>query len=236
MIKFVGYNDARAIRAFNKKNLTVFFIWLGVICFVMSIIAVVIPTYELLLIVWGLYLFFAALCFFAMSFGKYEDKAFKENDIRTKHHFEIFDLKLYRDGKEIKDTKQIKIFSHKTYILLELKRSYYYVPLEESTVSKEILTNAIYEVIFQVSIAQVIDEVKTFVENNELNGEFTLGTDSIVWVIGDYKYTYHIDLHEVYVIKDKLTFDRIYRNITHYHILTSEVIENIKEINQEYIS
>ena len=235
MIEFIGYNDARAIKAYNKKNLSLMFIWFGIICFIISIIALIINIYELLFI-WGIYLYLLAICLFAMSFSKYDDKAIKELNIKTKHIFQISELKLYRDGKEIKDVKNIKLYSYKTYIFLECKKSYYYIPLNESIVPKENLENAIYEVIHQIDISKIIDEIKIFVKNNEINGEFTYNPNNIIWNIGKYRYKYYIDFIEVYVIKEKSTFNIGYREITHYHILVSEIEDDIKEINQEYIN
>ncbi len=233
MIEFVGYNDARAIKAYNKKNLTMLFFWFGFICFIVSIVALIISVYELLFI-WGAYLFVAAICLYAMSFSFKDDRTFKELNIKTKHIFKISDLKLYRDGKEIKDTNNIKVFSYKTYIFLECKKSYYFIPLEESTVSKDKIETAIYEVVHQIDIEKEIDKIKDFIESHNIIGEFTYTTNSIIWVIGKYKYTYNIDFREVYVTKYKLTFNRFYRNITHYHIFANEIIEDIKTVNQEF--
>lgn len=234
MIEFVGYNDARAIKAYSKKNLTVLFFCFGTICIIVSMVALIIPAYELLFI-WGAYLFVVAIGLFAMSFSKYDEKALKKCNIKTKHFFKISDRKIYRDGQEIINTKNIKVSSYKTYILLECKKSYYYIPLDETNVSKEKIETALLEVVFQIEIDKEIDKVKEFVENNDIHGEFTYTCNSIEWTIGKYKYTYCIDYIEVYVAKDKLTFNRLYRNITHYHINVAEIIEDIKEINQAFM-
>jgi hypothetical protein len=93
-----------------------------------------------------------------MSFSEYDDKIIKELNIKTKHIFKISELKLYRDDKEIKEVKNIKVYSYKTYIFLECKKSYYYIPLDETNVPKDNLTNAIYEVIYQMNIGTVITE------------------------------------------------------------------------------
>lgn len=235
MIEFIGYNDVRAIKAYNKKNLSMVFIWFGTICLIVSIISLIIHVYELLYI-WGVYFFLQAICLLAMSLAKYDEKAIKESNIKTKHIFEISELKLYRDGKEVKDVKSIKLYSYKTYIFLECKKSYYYIPLNESIVPKKNLENAIKEVIHQIDISKIIDEIKSFVTNNEINGEFTYNPDNIIWSIGKHRYKYYIDFIEVYVIKEKLTFNIGYQEITHYHILANEIEDDIKEINQEYIN
>ena len=45
MIEFYGYNDGRAIAAYNKRNLTKMFMIFALICFVISIIAIAIQLY-----------------------------------------------------------------------------------------------------------------------------------------------------------------------------------------------
>ena len=59
MIEFVGYNDARAIKAYNKKNLSMVYKWFGIICLIVSIISLITHVYELLYI-WGVYFFLFA--------------------------------------------------------------------------------------------------------------------------------------------------------------------------------
>ena len=76
MIEFYGYNDARAIAAYNKRNLTKMFMIFALICFFISIIAIAIPLYELLY-VWGVFLFLLLIVLFASSFSKYDDKILK---------------------------------------------------------------------------------------------------------------------------------------------------------------
>ncbi len=235
MIEFVGYNDARAIKAYNKKNLTKLFIWFGIICFITSFVALITSVYELLFI-WAAYLFLAAICLFAISFSKYDERALKESNIKTKHIFKISDLKLYRDGKEIKDTKIIKLSSYKKYLLLECKKSYYYIPLDAPNPDKVKITNALYGVIYQIDIGEEITKIKNFVENFNIGGKFTYTHNSVIWVLGNRKYTYHLDFIEAYVTKDELNNHQIFQYITHYHIPISEIIEDITIINREFDS
>ena len=111
MIEFYGYNDARAIAVYNKRNLTKMFLIFAIICFFISIIAIAIPLYELLY-VWGIFLFLLLIVLFASSFSKYDDKILKENGIKTKHLFKIEDFKLFKDNKEIKQKEHIKFYSY----------------------------------------------------------------------------------------------------------------------------
>ena len=48
MIQFYGYNDARAIAAYNKRNLTKMFLVIALVCIFISLLAISIPMYELL--------------------------------------------------------------------------------------------------------------------------------------------------------------------------------------------
>ncbi len=48
MIQFYGYNDARAIAAYNKRNLTKMFLIFALICIAISIVAIAIHLYCLL--------------------------------------------------------------------------------------------------------------------------------------------------------------------------------------------
>ena len=102
MIQFYGYNDARAIAAYNKRNLTKMFLIFALICIAISIVAIAIPLYELLY-VWGIFAFLLLIVLFASSFSKYDDKILKEKGIKTKHLFVIEEFTLFKDGKEIKE-------------------------------------------------------------------------------------------------------------------------------------
>ena len=233
MIKFYGYNDARAIAAYNKRNLTKMFKIFSLICFIISIVALAIPLYELLYI-WCVFLFILLIVLFASSFSKYEDKILKEKGIKTKHLFIIDDFKLFKDSKEIKQKEHIKFYSYKNYVFLELKKSYYYIPKDELQISINELSNKLREVVFGTSIGSIIDCVKSYLDNNDIKGDFEFYDDSFVWILGKNKFTFYIELHETYVNHDKLKFNKHYINYTHYHIDKSEIIDMINELNQQW--
>ena len=81
---------------------------------------------------------------------------------------------------------------------------------------------------------QIIGEIKEFIDNNELNGTFTITRDSIVWLVGRYRITYHFNYDEAYVLYDKLMFGRFYRNMTHRHIGISDIIADIEKNNKKF--
>ena len=233
MIKFYGYNDARAIAVYNKRNLTKMFLIFALICLFISIIAIAIPLYELLYI-WGVFLFLLLIVLFASSFSKCDDKILKEKGIKTKHLFKIEDFKLFKDNKEIKQKEHIKFYSYKNYIFLELTKSYYYIPKDELPISINELTEKLREVVFGISIEKIIESVKNYIDCNVIKGNFEFTKDSFVWILGGNKFTFYIELHEIYINHDKLRFNKHYVNYTHYHIDKSEINDTIKELNEKY--
>ena len=233
MIEFYGYNDARAIAAYNKRNLTKMFFIFALICFFISIIAIAIPLYELLYI-WGVFLFLLLIVLFASSFSKYDDKILKEKGIKTKHLFIIDEFKLFKDNKEIKQKEHIKFYSYKNYIFLELTKSYYYIPKDELPISINELTEKLREVVFGISVEKIIESVKNYIDCNAIKGIFEFTKDSFVWILGGNKFTFYIELREIYINHDKLRFNKHYVNYTHYHIDKNEIYETIKEFNEKY--
>ena len=140
MIQFYGYNDARAIAAYNKRNLTKIFLVIAFICIFISVAAIVIPLYELLYF-WGVFLLLLLIVLFASSFSsKCDDKVLKEKGIKTKHLFIIDELKLFIDDKEIKDKENINFYVYKKYVFLDLKEAYYFIPIDELTFESDQLT------------------------------------------------------------------------------------------------
>lgn len=233
MIQFYGYNDARAIAAYNKLNLTKIFLIFALICIFISIVAIAIPLYELLY-VWGIFAFLLLIVLFASSFSKYDDKILKEKGIKTKHLFEIKELKLFKDCKEIKEKENINFYSYKKYVFLELKKSYYYIPKEELSISIDELIKRLREVIHGTSIEIIIQDVCEYIDENYFEGDFTFTNDTIVWKIGIHRFTFYIDFHETMVNHDKLKFNKHYVNYTHYHIDNIDIKNTIKEFNERW--
>ena len=233
MIEFYGYNDARAMAAYNKRNLTKIFLIFALICFFISIIAIAIPLYELLY-VWGIFLLLLLIVLFASSFSKYDDKILKENGIKTKHIFRIEEFKLFKDNNEIKQKEHIMYYSYKKYILLELKKSYYYIPKDELQISINELTERLKEVIYGTSIEKIIESIKDYIDCNAIKGNFEFTKDTFVWILGSNKFTFYIELREILINHEKLRFNKHYVNYTHYHIDKSEINETIKEFNEKY--
>lgn len=233
MIQFYGYNDARAIAAYNKRNLTKMFLIFALICIFISIVAIAIPLYELLY-VWGVFIFLLLIVLFASSFSKYDDKILKEKGIKTKHLFIIDEFRLFKDNKDIKEKENIKFYLYKNYIFLEIKKSYYYVPKDELSISINELMEKLREVKFEISINKIIEKVKEYVDVNYFVGEFTFTSDTIVWKLGIHRFTFYVDYYETIVNHDKLKFNKRYVNYTHYHIDNIEIKNTIKEFNEKW--
>ncbi len=89
MIQFYGYNDARAIAAYNKRKLTKMFLVIALICIFISLLAISISMYELLYF-WGVFFLLLLIILFTSSFSsKCDDKVLKDKGIKTKHLFII---------------------------------------------------------------------------------------------------------------------------------------------------
>ncbi len=232
MIQFYGYNDARAIAAYNKRNLTKMLLIFALICIAISIVAIAIPLYELLY-VWGIFAFLLLIVLFASSFSKYDDKILKEKSIKTKHLFVIKEFKLFKDSKKIKK-ENINFYSYKKYILLELKKCYYYIPKEELSISIDEFTKRLREVMHGTSIEKIIKEIKEYIAENYFAGDFTFTNDTIVWKLGIHRFTFYIDFYETIVNHDKLKFNKYYVNYTHYHVDNIDVKNTIKEFNEKW--
>lgn len=233
MIQFYGYNDARAIAAYNKRNLTKMFLIFALICIAISIVAIAIPLYELLY-VWGIFAFLLLIVLFASSFSKYDDKILKEKGIKTKHLFVIEEFTLFKDGKEIKEIENINFYSYRKYVFLELKKSYYYIPKDELSIGIDELIKRLREVKFGTSIERIIQEIKEYVDEDYLEGDFTFTNDTIVWKLGIHRFTFYIDFYETMVNHDKLRFNKRYANYTHYHIDNIDIKKTIKEFNEKW--
>lgn len=233
MIEFYGYNDARAIAAYNKRNLTKMFMIFTLICFIISIIAIAIPLYELLY-VWGIFIFLLLIVLFATLFSKYDDKILKEKGIKIKHSFVIDDFKLFKDNKEIRQKEHINFYVYKKYMFLDLKNSYYYIPIDELPISIDELSERLSEVKFGISIEKIIESIKTYLDCNMIKGKFEFTKDSVIWFLGCNKFTFYIDYYETIINHDKLRFNKRYVNYTHYHINNGEINDIIKEFSVKY--
>lgn len=233
MIKFYGYNDARAIAAYNKRNLTKMFFIFALICIVISIVAIAISLYELLY-VWGVLAFLLLLVLFAISFAKYDEKILKEKGVKTKHLFVIKEFKLFKDGKEVKESENINFYLYKNYVFLILKKSYYYIPKDELKISVDELDKRLKEVIFKTSIEKIIQETKEYIDENYFKGDFIFTNDTIIWKIGIYKFKFYIDYYETIVFHEILRFNKYYVNHTHYHIDNVNLKKTIKKIDDKW--
>ena len=234
MIQFYGYNDARAIAAYNKRNLTKMFLVIALICIFISVAAIAIPLYELLYF-WGVFLLLLLIVLFASSFSsKYDDKVLKERGIKTKHLFIIDELKLFIDDKEIKDKENINFYVYKKYVFLDLKEAYYFIPINELNVRVDELTEKLREVKFGVRIENIIQEIKEFIDSNYFSGDFTFTSNTIVWKLGIHRFTFYVDYDKTIINHDKLKHNKRYSKYQHYHLDNADLKKTIKAINERW--
>ena len=117
---------------------------------------------------------------------------------------------------------------------LELKKSYYYIPKDELSIGIDELIKRLREVKFGTSIERIIQEIKEYVDEDYLEGDFTFTNDTIVWKLGIHRFTFYIDFYETMVNHDKLRFNKRYANYTHYHIDNIDIKKTIKEFNEKW--
>ena len=121
-IEMIGYNDTKSIATYgNIKMMPILIASFIISCFSL------IPTfafkiYELL------YIFILpGFLMFLMAFQYVVNcctKSFLKGK-NVKHKFCLEDGTLYKDGKEIKSTSNIRLYKFRKFIFLELKKSYY---------------------------------------------------------------------------------------------------------------
>ena len=127
-IYFYGYNDGKAICAYNCICL----FWPMVISCVCSFVATILAiafSFYYLLILWLLFIIFLFVIILNLFFIGYNDKVYLKGS-KTKHVFTIKHGLLFKDGVQIKNTKDIRIYKFKNSLIIILKRSYYRVPNE----------------------------------------------------------------------------------------------------------
>ena len=121
-IEMIGYNDTKAIAIYGTIKMTPFFIASFLMACLSLIPTFVFGIYELLyiFIVPGLLLFLILFQYI----GNPCMKGFLEGQ-KIKHKFCLEDGILYKNGKEVKNISNIKLYKFKKFLFLELKKSYY---------------------------------------------------------------------------------------------------------------
>lgn len=127
-VSFYGYNDGKAMTIYTRIMLFVPTIISFCLSIILSIVAIGVNNYYLLLI-WilpGILLLTYLLNYILTN---YNDKVFLSG-AKKKHSFYFKNGMLIKDEKEIKN-KHFKVFKFKKYLFLEFKRSYYRIPNDE---------------------------------------------------------------------------------------------------------
>lgn len=127
-IEMIGYNDEKAIAIYSViKTMPFFVISLIVACFSL-IPTLVFGIYELLFVFLLPAIILLSMLFrFAVNIN---NKTFLGR-AKKKHIFCLDSGCLYKDGKEIKNISDIRLYKFKKFIFLELKRSYYRIMNED---------------------------------------------------------------------------------------------------------
>lgn len=124
-IKFVAYNDGRAIFIYNRIKLFPFFLMSLILSFFALIPTFIFSIYELLFIfiLPLLFLIFLGIDYLCIS---YNNKTFLKGK-KQKHTFILENGILYKDEKMIKSMEDIQLYRYKKYLFLILRQSYYYI-------------------------------------------------------------------------------------------------------------
>lgn len=123
-IEMIGYNDTKAIAIYANIKMMPFLIGSFIISCLSLIPTFAFKIYELL------YIFiFPGLLLFLMIFQYIVNcctKGFLKGN-KGKHIFCLDDGTLYKDGTEIKNISDIRLYKFRNFIFLELKQSYYII-------------------------------------------------------------------------------------------------------------
>lgn len=131
MIIFYGYNDGQALAVRNRKIYVRIALYSLILVIPFTVIGIV-RTEYLWFLSWVFPLFFLFLSILTFFLVKYDNEVFLKG-IRKKHLFKVENLKIYKDGKEIKRVDKIRLYKHKNYLFLETADSFFRIPDDEYT-------------------------------------------------------------------------------------------------------
>lgn len=121
-IEMIGYNDTKAIAIYGAIRLMNIVIISFIISLLFIVPAFVYRIYELLYIF--IFPVFMIILIILQYFLNSNYKTYLKG-IKTKHNFCLDSGILYKDGKEIRNKDDIRIYKFKHFLFLELKKSYY---------------------------------------------------------------------------------------------------------------
>lgn len=121
-IEMTGYNDGKAIAIYSNIKIFPYFAVTLILSLVSMILALVFNLYELM---WVFLL--PILLLLGMLLNTVVNSHAKGylKGLKVKHRFCLENGILFKDGKEIKSTEDIKIYKFRKFLFLELKQSYY---------------------------------------------------------------------------------------------------------------
>lgn len=125
----IGYNDGKAMAIYHSLLILPALIVTSLISLVCIVPVIIFKIYWLLL-VFILPIILTLVIILNFATIKYNDMVYLSGSV-TKHTFELSNGVLFKDGKEIKRMKPIKIRIFKNFIFLELSRSYYRIENNE---------------------------------------------------------------------------------------------------------
>ena len=124
-MKFKGRNGGTAVAIRNHIMLFRAFVITLLITLIPTIFFICIknPYFWVFLI---LPLMLLAISYIVFFFSKYDDRVFLSN-LKKDHIFEIKNNSLFKDGKEIKLIKSVKIYRYKKFLYMETSHSMFVI-------------------------------------------------------------------------------------------------------------
>ena len=119
-MKFKARNGGKAIAIHNHIRMFRAFAVTIPLCLILTIIFP--PLFLSLLLPAGLLL----LSFLVLLFERYDETVFLQGE-KTDHTFHVTDGVIYKDGKEIKLIRSIKIFRYKGFLYMETSHSMFVI-------------------------------------------------------------------------------------------------------------
>lgn len=228
-IKFVAYNDGRAIFIYNRIKLFPFFLASLILSFIALILSFIFSIYEMLFIfiIPLLFLIFLGIDYLLIP---YNNKTFLKGN-KQKHTFALENGILYKDKKMIKSMDDIQLYRYKKYLFLILKQSYYYIKNDDFIEGnrKEFLKLAKYHrrhyVYFDLPSMNKEEIADLYFRNLDLDGVSRLfyspSKEKIVYIYKNEMNSYSINAEQLEFADEQ---ERLYLHVYAWWVPSNEMI------------
>lgn len=129
-IEMTGYNDTKAIAIYGNIKMTPFFIGSLIVSCLTLIPTFIFGIYELA------FIFLLPALLGIVMITQYIVNRYSKNFLegkKVKHTFCLENGTFYKDGKEMKNASDIRLYRFRKFLFIETKKSYYRIPNEDYT-------------------------------------------------------------------------------------------------------